>query len=258
MLLRHWAAAALFAGCLQSPATAAPVKVVHAEGPSRGYVSLSDLSGWVLAYGELTQWFERNEVASRLVFHFDDGSIYDELVRFSQNPVFRLLSYQLQQKGPSFPEATEVRFDRSGRYAARLDSAAAGERRSKGKVELPDDVSNGMTSILLKNLERGATATTHLVSFDPEPRVLELHLTSEGRDPFWIGRQEKVATRFLVEPKLTGVTGLLATVAGKQPPPIRMWIAKGKAPGLVRFEGPFYVGGPVWRVEMAAPTWKKP
>jgi hypothetical protein len=232
------------------------VKVLHPEGPSRGFVALSDLSGKVLAHGELTQWLEKSEVVSRLVFRFDDGSIYDEVVRFTQEPVFRQTSYRLVQKGPSFPETYEVRFDRSGRYEARLASEADGEERSKGTFDVPEDVTNGMTSILLKNLPRGATAKTHLVSFDPEPMVLDLHLTPEGTDPFWVGRQKKNATRFRAEPKVTGVTGMLANLVGKQPPPIRMWIARGKAPGLVRFEGAFYVDGPTWRVEIAPPTWK--
>lgn len=255
---RTWTFVALVAGCLiAAPAVAAPVKVLHPEGPSRGFVALSDLQGNVLAHGELTQWIERKEVVSRLVFNFEDGSIYDEIVRFTQDPVFRQTSYQLIQKGPSFPQGSEVRFDRSGRYEARLETKEDGEERAKGEFDVPDDVTNGMTSILLKNLPRGGTATTNLVSFDPEPMVLDLHLTPEGTDSFWVGRQERTATRFLVEPKVTGVTGMLATVVGKQPPPIRMWIAQGKAPGLVRFEGAFYVGGPVWRVEMEAPTWKR-
>jgi hypothetical protein len=257
-LSRGWIASIVLAGSLVgAPVAAAPVKVVHPEGPSRGFVSLSDLAGKVLAHGELTQWLERGEVVSRLAFDFDDGSVYDEIVRFSQKPVFRILSYQLVQKGPSFPEASEVRFERSGKYEARLESKKDGVRRAKGKMDLPEDVSNGMTSTLLKNLPRGASATTHLVSFDPEPIVLEFHLTPEGTDPFWVGKQERKATRFLAKPKVTGLTGVLATVVGKQPEPIRMWIAQGKAPVLVRFEGSFYVEGPDWRVEMAAPTWKR-
>jgi hypothetical protein len=30
---------------------------------------------------------------------------------------------------------------------------------------------------------------------------------------------------------------------------VRCWIVDGDAPGFVRFEGPLYFMGPVWRIE---------
>jgi hypothetical protein len=50
---------------------------------------------------------------------------------------------------------------------------------------------------------------------------------------------------------------MVATVVGKQPPPVRFWLTSGRVPTFVRFEGPLYVDGPTWRVELAGARWKR-
>jgi hypothetical protein len=37
-------------------------------------------------------------------------------------------------------------------------------------------------------------------------------------------------------------------------PDSHAWIIAEGAPGFLRFEGPLY-SGPVWRLDLAAPTW---
>ena len=252
-----WAVCIVATILTAAPADAEPIIVRYPEGPAHGFVELSDLSGVTIAHGELVQWLEKRVVVSQLVIRFKDGSLYDELIRFSQNPVFRLLSYKLVQKGPSFTESCEIEFDRTGRYRVRSKKASdAKEEQATGTTDIPSDVTNGMTSLLLKNLKPGTSAKTHLIAFTPNPQALELTLTPEGEDKFWIGDAEGTATRFRIEPRVTGVTGTIATVIGKQPPAFHMWIAQGKAPALVRFEGPLYIDGPVWRLELSAPRWK--
>jgi hypothetical protein len=73
-------------------------------------------------------------------------------------------------------------------------------------------------------------------------------------DRFALGRETITATRFLIEPRVPGLTGVAATVAGNQPDALRMWIADGRAPTLVHFEGGLYSDGPVWRVDLHRPT----
>ncbi len=82
---------------------------------------------------------------------------------------------------------------------------------------------------------------------------MAVQIGAEGVDRWASGTRDGEATRFLVQPEVQGVLGALASVSGKQPTPLRMWIARGVAPTLVRFEGPLYSDGPVWRVELAAP-----
>jgi len=239
-----------------APASAAPVKVRFAEGPSRGLVVLTDTAGKPLAHGELEQWMQGGQVVSRLAFWFADGSIYDEVVRFTQRRVFRVESYRLQQRGPSFAETVDLSFDRTGRYRVRRRAAPDEEEETAtGTVELPDDVMNGLTSVVCKNVMPDGAATVHFVAFQPKPLVLEMQIGADGVDQFGLGTQRRSATRFRIRPHVPGVLGALATVTGKQPPELRMSIARGRAPLLVRFEGPLYSDGPTWRVEPTGPRW---
>jgi hypothetical protein len=257
---RFAAAAALGAVLLLAPLTgaAAPVAMRYPEGPAHGFITLSDAATKkTLAHGELIQSIAKRAVVSRLVIRFDDGSLYDETVRFAQRPVFRVLSYHLTQKGPSFPDDTEVEFARSGSYRARKKERGKPEERDAGTTDIPEDVSNGLTSVLLKNLPHGASAATHLMTFDPKPLVLDLELAPEGTDTYWVGGASSDATRFLVKPTVPGVKGVLASAVGKQPPQVRMWIAPEPAPSLVRFEGALFIDGPQWRVDLATPRWKR-
>lgn len=239
-------------------ASAAPVAMRFPEGPAHGFITLSDVAtDKTLAHGELIQSIEKRTIVSRLVIRFDDGSLYDETVTFAQQPVFRILSYQLTQKGASFPDDSAIEFDHSGKYRVRQRSPDKPEVRVEGTTEIPEDVSNGLTSVLLKNLPGGASASTHLMTFRPEPLVLDLELAPEGTEQFWVGGVSSKATRFLIKPTVPGVKGVLASIVGKQPPQVRMWIAPEPAPVLVRFEGALFVDGPPWRIELSAPRWKK-
>ena len=63
---------------------------------------------------------------------------------------------------------------------------------------------------------------------------------------------------YVLKVEIGGVAGVLAPIVGKQPPDSHVWIASGEVPVFVRGEQPFYAGGPVWRIELASPTWPKP
>ncbi len=113
-----------------------------------------------------------------------------------------------------------------------------------------------MTSTLLRNLGP-KPLTTHLLTFIPKPVLIEMHLMREGSDAYWVGSARASAARYLVEPKVPGVKGVLAMLIGKQPSSVRFWMTEGPAPTFVRFEGPLYVNGPTWRIELAAPRWRR-
>ena len=87
---------------------AEPIPVRYREGTMHGFLALRTLEGKILAAGDLTQTIRKNEVMSRLVFRFKDGSIDDETTIFSQQQDFRLISDHHVQKGPSFPHPTDV------------------------------------------------------------------------------------------------------------------------------------------------------
>jgi hypothetical protein len=233
-------------------ASAEPVTVKFLESAAHGFVVLRSERGEVLAHGELIQTAQAEGIQSRLVFRFLDGSLYDEIVTFSQKRVFRLLAYKLIQKGPSFPEASEVSFDRtSGRYRAQTGI----DEPVEGTLEMPEDLYNGMTGMLLRNLPAGTTAGGHTYAFTPKPRLLRSTMRPEGEDKYFVGDTSHTATRYLVTMEIGGLTGVVASVLGKDPPDLRFWISTGPAPAFLRFQGAMFLKGPTWRIDLSAPRW---
>ncbi|HZS31943.1 MAG TPA: hypothetical protein VFC42_01030 [Methylomirabilota bacterium] len=238
------------------PLGAAPVAVRFREGTTRGFLVVRAASGEVIGRGDLGQKPVGEQIASRLVLTFDDGSVRDEATTYSQRGVFRLEAYRLVQRGPSLP-AAEVAFDRqSGRYQSRLrERPDAREETAEGALEMPDDLYNGMAAVLLKNLPAGEPATVRLAAFTPAARILAMHVRAEGEDRPLLAGRPLVTTRYLLKLEIGGLAGLVAPIVGKAPPDLRYWLVPGDPPGFVRFEGAMYLNGPVWRVEMAGPQW---
>ncbi len=230
-----------------APASAEPVAVRFSEGVTRGFPVLRSVKGEKLAQGELTQVARDERVESRLVFRFFDGSYYEEQTTFAQHGTFRLLSYRLVQRGPSFPETVEASMDRetarySVRYRADDDSP---EEILEGTLALPLDVYNGMLTTLIKNLPTGTKHVVQIVAFTPKPRLVRMSLAPVRDEPVLVGDWPLIATRYRITPQL----GLFASLLVTDIPDVSCWILGGEAPGFVRFEGPLYFMGPVWRIE---------
>jgi hypothetical protein len=51
------------------------------------------------------------------------------------------------------------------------------------------------------------------------------------------------------------LTGVIASVLGRDPPDLRFWISRGPAPAFLRFEGAMFLKGPTWTIELSAPRW---
>jgi len=229
------------------PAAAEPIAVRYTEGVTRGFPVLRSLGGDKLAQGELTQVPRGDVVESRLIFRFKDGSLYDERVTFSQRDVFMLLSYHIVQQGPSFPEAIDARVDRrTGRYEVRYKGDEdAPEETLKGSFDMPGDVYNGLLSTLMKNMPAATPATVQIIAFTPKPRLVKMLLKPAAEDPMNVNDAPVIATRFLVRPQL----GIFASLLVADIPDVKCWIAGGEAPAFLRFEGPLYFMGPVWRID---------
>jgi hypothetical protein len=191
-------------------------------------------------------------VETRLFFNFADGSLYDETVTFTQHSVFRLVAYHLIQKGPAFGEAgTEVTFDRdSGRYRA-----SSGDKSAEGTVDIPEDVHNGMTGMLIRNLPAGGRASGYLLAFTPKPQLVRSEIAPEGEDRFQVGEASFTAVRYLIKLDIPGLKGTIANLIGKNPPDIRYWVSSGAVPAFMKFEGAMYLKGPVWTIEQAPTRW---
>lgn len=235
-------------------ACAEPVRVRFSESLTHGFLVLKNEAGDTLAHGEVVQAPRAARIENRLTFRFKDGSLWEETVAFTQHKVFRVITYRQVQRGPAFPTATDVSFDRdNGRYRAKIGDEAAVE----GTVELPEDIHNGLTSTLMKNLPPGAKAAGHLLVFTPKPQLIDTEIRAEGDDRFFVGDAPRTATRFLLKMELRGVTKVVASILGKDPPEVRYWLATGTAPTFVKFEGPMFLKGPRWRIELSAPRWSE-
>jgi hypothetical protein len=240
--------AAFVTTLLAATAHAEPVTVRFTEGVARGFPIIRATTGQKLAQGDMTQVARGDRVESRLVFRFSDGSLHEETVVFSQRDIFTLLSYRLVQRGPSFPETIEATLDReTGRYQVRYRADQdSEEEHHAGRFEMPEDAYNGMFSMLMKNLGPGETRVVHHVAFTPKPHAIKMLIYSTAEDAFFIGGDTPVrAARYQLRPQL----GLFASLLVSDLPDLTCWIATGDAPAFLKFEGPLYFQGPVWRIE---------
>ena len=244
---------------MSNGADAQPVAVRNREGLVHGFLVLRALDGTPIADGALLQTTPRaGQVESRLVFRFKDGSLQDESVIFTQERVFRVLSYAIVQKGPSFPVQLDGRLDVKGRRATVRSRKGDEEpqEHSERMEKLPADLANGLVLTLLKNFPSAAgELVAHMVAFTPKPRLIKLVMTPTEEERFVLGETAHRATRYRVKPELGGLTGIIAPLIGKEPEDVFVWIMGGTAPAFVKFEGSLFQGGAVCRMELVSPRW---
>jgi len=239
------------------PLAAAPVPVRFSEGVTHGFLLLRSVDGVLIASGDLLQIARGGKVESRMVFHFKDGSLFDERVVFTQQGVFAMQSYHLVQRGPAFSEDTEISLQRaSGKYFVKTKSHKDGrEEAIDGTLELPADVYNGIVITVVKNLAKGAGATVHLVAFTPKPLLIELELEPLGEHKMMVGQLPKTAIHYVLKPHPGPWLELFAKLLGRMPSDYHVWVVTDGAPTFARFEGPLNPTGAVWRIELTSPRW---
>jgi len=250
---------AVVIGCAQ-PLQAEPIAVRYAEGLVHGFLVLRTLDGVAVADGDLIQVARGDRVTAQLIFRFRDGSVHDETAVYTQSRHFRLVSYRLVQKGPAFPRALEMSIDTAtGQVDVRLSDDEGEPKIESERMELPDDLANGMVSTLLKNVEPEALPRSlSYVAATPKPRLVKLELATAPQDRFVTGRRGRLARHYVVKVDIGGVAGVIAPLIGKQPPDSHVWILGGTAPAFVRAEQTLALGGPMYRIELASPSWPRP
>jgi hypothetical protein len=240
------------------PLAADPIPVRFVEGAMHGFLVLRTFDGALLASGDLLQVTRADgDVESRMVFRFGDGSLFDETVVYSQQSVLTLRSYSLVQRGPVFPVDTEVWMERaSGRYRVTTRGREdEGKEVLEGTIDLPPDVYNGMILTVAKNLPEGAGETVQLVAFIPKPRVIQLQIAPAGEHQVLVGVLAKTAVHYVFKPQIGAGLGFFARLLGRMPPDCHVWIVADDVPAFVRFDGPLFSPGPVWRIELTSPRW---
>jgi len=241
------------------PLSSEVIPVRYREGLIHGFLVLSTIEGEALAYGDLTQVATNDRVTRRLVFHFKDGSLHDETAIYSQHGHFQVLKYHLLQKGPAFKHSVDFSVDVSAaRATVQYKDDDGKEKTADEHVDLPPDIADGITIPLLESISSNSPQTTvSYVAPTPKPRLVKLVITSQGEDSFSFAGCTRKATHFVVKVDIGGVAGVVAPLIGKQPSDTHVWILRGEAPAFVKSEGPLYVGGPIWRIELASPVWPK-
>jgi hypothetical protein len=254
----NWFSAALFTALISTSIFAESIPVRFTAGLLHGFLILRDQNGDVLADGEMTQVAHGIQVTNHTVFHFRDGSLNEETVVFSQKKNFQLISDHLIQKGPSFPYPMDVVITKAtGQVMVHYTEDGKGKTIDK-RMTLPIDVANGLALTLLQNIQLTTPKTTvSMVATTPKPRVVKLVITSDGQEPFNVGKSKHMATHYIIKVDIGGVAGAVAPIVGKQPPDRHIWIADEGAPVFVKMEGPLYNEGPTWRIELASPSWEK-
>jgi hypothetical protein len=89
----------------------------------------------------------------------------------------------------------------------------------------------------------------------PKPRLVKIVVNAQGTDAFSLAGFGREAKHYVAKVDIGGVAGVVAPVIGKQPPDSQIWILGGEAPVVLRSETPSYMGGPIWRTELASPVW---
>lgn len=247
----------LVLGAAMNTLVAAQVPVRFAEGSLHGFLALRSTDGALVAEGDLLQVARGGEVEKRMVFRFEDGSVLEESVAFTQQDVYTMQRYHLLQRGPIFPEDIEVSLERAtGKYSVKTKAHKDGrESVFEGTVELPPDVYNGLILSIVKDLPKGASETIHFVAFTPEPRLIELAVAPAGEQKVMVGHLTKTAVHYVLKPQLGIWLTFFAKVLGRMPPDVHVWILMDDVPAFVRFEGPLYPTGPVWRIQLTSPRW---
>jgi hypothetical protein len=246
---------AVIIAAVRVPAHAEQIRVRHAQGAAHGFVEVVTLGGARIAVGDLLQRTRGNLVISRLLMRFLDGSVDDETTIYSQRGVFQLVSDHHIQRGPSFPQPSDVTID-TRRNLVIFSDATGHEKQVH--FDMPSDTYNGLASTLLMNISPAASESRiALVVAGEKPRIVHLSMKVQGEAAFTMGGEVRKATDFDVHVDLGGVVGVVAPLVGKQPPDFHVLIMTGEDPAFIREEGPLYQGGPIWRIQQVSAVFPK-
>lgn len=250
-------AAALLLPLLPPLSAGAAIPVRHVEGTMRGFLTLRNPEGRLLAIGDFIQTVSGDRVTDHIVYHYKDGSLDDETTIFTQRRVFQLVSDHHIQKGPFFPHPIDMTFDgRTNQVTVHSPDKSGKDQVNTQHLAAPPDVVNTTLSMAVRNLASGAAGTSvTLLVAAAKPRIVTLIITPHGEDPMTMAGVERKALHYGMRFDIGGVAGKIAPWVGKQPPDAQMWIIGGEAPTFIRSQSILFEDGPVLTVEQVVPAW---
>jgi hypothetical protein len=111
-----------------------------------------------------------------------------------------------------------------------------------------------MVLTVAKSLPKDTRETVHIVAFTPKPLLIQLRLAAVGEQQVLIGERSKTAIHYVFKPQLGIWLKVFAKLTGRTPPDNHAWIVADDVPAFVKFEGPLYMAGPIWRIELTIPV----
>jgi hypothetical protein len=235
------------------------VPVRYLEGVTHGFLVVRDQAQKSVATGDIEQIVKGTVVTSKLRFRFKDGSLYEETTMFSQHGAFKVLSDHLLEKGPAFKNPMEVWIDRGASQVKVRELKDGKDKITSHRMSLPDDLANGIVSIVVKNFADDESHTVEILAATPKPRIVKLAISPEGADTFSVESTRYRAKRYVAKVNIGGIAGAVASLAGKRPPDTHIWIlraaAQGDTPAFLKSVGPLSSENSVWQIELASPSW---
>jgi len=146
----------------------------------------------------------------------------------------------------------------TGDVTVRYSDEHQPEKVVEQHMDLPVNLANGFVSTILENIPANQTeVTVAMLVATPKPRIVKLKIQAEGEDLFSVGATTCKVQRYLGKIDIGGVAGVVAGLAGKQPPDSHFWIVPGAAPLFVKSLGPQFDGGPLWEIDLVSPAGPK-
>lgn len=228
----------------------------YKQGSSHGFLLLKSTDGKVIAVGDQLSVAHGNQVRSRLVFHFKDGSIDDEITVFRQGTVLALVSDHHIQKGPSFPEPLDMTVDVATKQVTWHAIKDGKDEVKTQNMDVPPDLANGLMSAILENFPANAAEMkVPYIAGGSKPRIVKLAITRGDEDRFRVGDTSHRACVFNIHIEIGGVAGAVAPVIGKQPSDVKVWVMDGEVPTFLKLVGALYQKGPIWTMAITSPMW---
>ncbi len=221
-----------------------------------GFLILKSADGKTVAVGDMIQVAHGRQVRSRMVFRFHDGSLDDDTTVFLQGRELKLISDHHIQKDPSFPKPLDLMINLSRSEATWKQTKDGKEEIKTEHVDFPDDLANGLVPLVLQNIapQMAETEVSYVVA-SPKPRIVRLSIKPEGLERYRLDGSARKAKKYNIHIELGGISGVVAPIIGKQPSDLKIWVADGEVPTVVKTTGELFEGGPIWTIEQTSPTW---
>jgi hypothetical protein len=146
----------------------------------------------------------------------------------------------------------------TGVVTVRYKDEKGKDKMETARLALPPDLSNGIVSIMLKNLPPGTQFTTlSMVVATPKPLLIKLAISAAGADSFLVGQTSYKSMRYVVKVEIGGVRGVLPHLLGKQTLDTLVWLLEGNCPTYLKSEGQPLRGGRFGGRSCLSPDWQR-